>query len=196
MNPTHRTHRLSLTLAGLAAALALPACQSTAAAASHRPLHHAAQAMAPQAQTGLTVADLRDLANLKRDLFQRTAQQAQTGLTFTDLQDLAKMKRDLFQRLLGTRILLPPTGAPPDSGLAGCTSLSSTHQAAASSYPKIRAEFAGSRWPDLRTAGTAYADLITQLRTARGTDGYETVWFYQQLSAACARHGRPLTART
>ena len=35
MNPIHRTHRLSITLAGLAAAvLALPACQGTATAAS------------------------------------------------------------------------------------------------------------------------------------------------------------------
>ena len=44
MNPTHRTHRLSVTLAGLAAAaLALPACQNTATAASHRH-HHPAHA--------------------------------------------------------------------------------------------------------------------------------------------------------
>jgi len=87
-------------------------------------------------------------------------------------------------------------GTPPDGGLAGCSSLSSTHHATATDYPKIRAQFAGSRWPDLRTAGTAYADLATQLRTARGTDGYQAVWFYQRLSAACARHGRPLNAST
>ena len=48
--------------------------------------------------------------------------------------------------------------APPDSGLAGCTSLLSVHPVAASDYPKIRPQFAGSRWPDLRTAGTAYVD--------------------------------------
>jgi hypothetical protein len=29
-----------------------------------------------------------------------------------------------------------------------------------------------------------------QLLTARGTDGYETVWFYQRLAAACAQHER------
>ncbi len=81
-------------------------------------------------------------------------------------------------------------GAPADSGLAGCTSLSSTHHATAIDYPKIRAQFADSRWPDLRTAGTAYVDLAVALRTERGTDGYETVWFYQRLSAACAKHGR------
>jgi len=85
------------------------------------------------------------------------------------------------------------TSTPPDSGLAGCTSLSSTHHAAATDYPKIRAQFAGSRWTDLRTAGTSYADLATRLRHARGTDGYQAVWFYQRLSAACAKHGRALS---
>ena len=71
MNPTHITHRLSVTLAGAAAAaLALPACQGAATAASHRH-HHPAQAVVQQAQNGLTVTDLQDLANIKRDLFQR-----------------------------------------------------------------------------------------------------------------------------
>ena len=98
MNTTHRTHSLSLTLAGLAAAaLALPATQGTATAASLRP---PPQAIAQQTQNGLTVTDLKDLAKMKRDLFQRPAQQTQNGLTVTDLKDLAKMKRDLFQRLL------------------------------------------------------------------------------------------------
>jgi hypothetical protein len=40
----------------------------------------------------------------------------------------------------------------------------------------------------VRTAGTAYVDLAVALHTARGTDGYETVWFYQRLSADCAKH--------
>ena len=102
MNPIHRTRRLSLTLAGLAAAaLALPACQGTATAASHRPQHHhATQAIVQQTQNGLTATDLKDLASVKRNLSPRLAQQTQTGLTVTDLKDLAKMKRDLFQRLL------------------------------------------------------------------------------------------------
>jgi hypothetical protein len=74
MNPNHRTRRLSITLAGLAAAaLALPACQGTATATSHHP---AAHATAQQTQNGLTVTDLKDLAKRKRDLFQRLAQQA------------------------------------------------------------------------------------------------------------------------
>ena len=66
MNPTHRTRRLTITLAALAAAaLALPACQNTATAADHRP-HPIVQT-----QNGLTATDLQDLANIKRDLFHR-----------------------------------------------------------------------------------------------------------------------------
>ena len=81
------------------------------------------------------------------------------------------------------------SGAPHDSGLVACAYPLRTQDVPATDYPKIRAEFVGSRWPDLRTAGTAYVDLAVALRTARGTDGYETVWFYQRLSAACAQHG-------
>ena len=88
------------------------------------------------------------------------------------------------------------TGAPQDSGLVACTYPLSTQDVPAADYPKIRAQFAGTRWPDLRTAGTAYVDLAIALRTARGTDGYETVWFYQRLSAACAKHGRALNDST
>ncbi len=83
-------------------------------------------------------------------------------------------------------------GAPQDSGLVACTSPLSTQDFTAADYLKIRAQFAGSRWPDLSTVGTDYVDLALALRTARGTDGYQTVWFYQRLSAACAKHGRPL----
>ena len=78
--------------------------------------------------------------------------------------------------------------APHDSGLVACSYPLSTQDVPATDYPKIRAEFAGSRWPDLRNAGTAYVDLAVALRTARGTDGYQTVWFYQRLFAACAEH--------
>ena len=81
-------------------------------------------------------------------------------------------------------------GAPQDSGLVACTYPLSTQHVPATDYRKIRAEFAGTRWPNLRNAGTAYVDLAIALRTARGTDGYQTVWFYQRLSAACAQHGR------
>jgi len=79
--------------------------------------------------------------------------------------------------------------APRDSGLVACSYPLTTQDVSAADYQKIRAEFAGSRWPDLRTAGTAYVDLAGALLTARGTDGYQTVWFYQRLSAACAKHG-------
>lgn len=78
--------------------------------------------------------------------------------------------------------------APADSGFTGCTALLGAHQAAHPGYPKIRSQFAGSRWPDLRTAGTAYVDLAIQLQRTR-SDGYQTVWFYQRLSIACGRHG-------
>jgi len=80
--------------------------------------------------------------------------------------------------------------APRDSGLVACTYPLSTQVVPATDYPKIRAQFAGSRWPDLRNAGTAYVDLAVALPTARYSDGYQTVWFYQRLSAACAKHGQ------
>ena len=82
------------------------------------------------------------------------------------------------------------SGAPHDSGLVACAYPLTTQDISAADYQKIRAEFAGSRWPDLRNAGTAYVDLAVQLLNARGTDGYQTVWFYQRLSAACAKHER------
>ena len=85
---------------------------------------------------------------------------------------------------------------PHDSGLVACRYPLTTQDVPATAYSKIRAEFAGSRWPDLRTAGTAYADLAIALPTARGTDGYQTVWFYQRLSATCAKHGRPTNSST
>ncbi len=80
------------------------------------------------------------------------------------------------------------SGTPRDSGLVACAYPLATQDVPATEYPKLRAEFAGSRWPDLRNAGTAYVDLAVQLLTPRYTDGYQTVWFYQRLSAACAKH--------
>jgi hypothetical protein len=88
------------------------------------------------------------------------------------------------------------SGVPAYGGLAGCASLSGPRHVAAGDYPKIRAQFVRSRWPDLRTAGTAYIDLAVHLHNARNTDGYRAVWFYQRVSAACARHGRALSAGT
>src|SRR5262249_59820254 len=80
--------------------------------------------------------------------------------------------------------------APADSGLVACGYPLSTQAVTAADYQQVRAEFAGSRWPDLRTAGTAYVDLAVQLLNGPYSDGYETVWFYQRLSAACAKHGK------
>ena len=101
---------------------------------------------------------------------------------------------------IGTAALIPAlllgvlgsthSDAPHDSGLVACAYPLSTQDIPATDYPEIRAQFVGSRWPDLRNAGTASVDLATALLTARGTDGYPTVWFDQRLSAACAKHGR------
>ena len=83
------------------------------------------------------------------------------------------------------------SGAPRDSGLVACSYPLTTQSVSAADYQKIRAEFAASRWPDLRSAGTAYVDLAAQLlNKPSSSDGYETVWFYQRLSAACAKHGQ------
>jgi hypothetical protein len=92
--------------------------------------------------------------------------------------------------------VLPATvqqGASADSGISGCTALSGAHHVPAPNYPRIRAQFASSRWPDLRAAGTAYVDFLIKLRDRRDADGYEAVWFYQRLSLACAKHGRNIT---
>ena len=79
MNPSHRTRRLSITLAGLAAAaLALPAGQGTATAATLMPPPTPSIATAQPTQTGLTVADLEDIAKVKRDLFLRLAERSAT----------------------------------------------------------------------------------------------------------------------
>lgn len=93
-----------------------------------------------------------------------------------------------------------PAGAavsahPPmvsDRGVLGCMALSRVHQVAAGQYPRIRAEFAASRWPELRLAGTAYVDLATALLRARHAYGGETVWFYERLSVACEERGHSL----
>jgi hypothetical protein len=85
---------------------------------------------------------------------------------------------------------------PKDSGLVACAYPLTTQDVPATAYRQIRAEFAGSAWPDLRDAGTAYVDLAIKLLRPQYTDGYETVSRYQRLAAACAKHGRVLTAGT
>ena len=80
----------------------------------------------------------------------------------------------------------------PDSGLVGCSSVLGAHQVAARDYPKVAAQFAGSRWPDLRISGLAYVEIATKLRATHAYGG-ETVWFIQRLAAACAKHGGSAT---
>lgn len=91
---------------------------------------------------------------------------------------------DVRGGLGGTRPVLPP-----DSGLASCSSVLGAHQVAARDYPKIAAQFRGSRWPDLRISGLAYVEIATRLRATHASAG-ETVWFTERLAAACAKHGR------
>ena len=95
--------------------------------------------------------------------------------------------------LIGVRNNIRP-GVPSDIGLAGCTAVSGTRQVAAANYPRIRAEFADSRWPDLRAACASYIDLVIKLRRPQYTDGYEAVSYYQRPSVACAKHGRVVNA--
>ncbi len=83
-------------------------------------------------------------------------------------------------------------GVSSGSGTAGCEALSGAHHMSAADFPRIRSQFSDTQWPDLRLAGTSYIDLLVKLRTARGTDGYEAVWFYQRLAIACARHGQKM----
>jgi hypothetical protein len=61
--------------------------------------------------------------------------------------------------------------SPPDRAIAACASLSGLNQAGAPDFRRLGAKFATSRWPDLRAEGTAYAELVIKLRTARETDG-------------------------
>jgi hypothetical protein len=114
-------------------------------------------------------AEIKDLAAVKRDLQRRAveAARARTGL----------------RGVLGTR-----PARSPDSGLAGCSSALGADQVAARDYPKIAAQFAGSRWPDLRVSGLAYVEIATKLRSTHAYGG-ETVWFIERLAAACAQHG-------
>ena len=81
-------------------------------------------------------------------------------------------------------------GGPSSTGTAGCAALSDPHQVSPLRYQRIRAQFSGAQWSDLRLAGTSYIDLLVALRRARGTDEYEAVWFYQRLARACARHAK------
>ena len=158
-----------LVTGALAAGLARAACGSVAETSGQG--NHAKPFAQHHVQRGgSTVDDVTDLASLKRDL-QRTA-----------MEDARA--RTSLRSVLGTR-----SAPSPDSGLAGCSSVLGADQVAARDYPKIAAQFAGSRWPDLRSSGLAYVEIATRLRATHAYGG-ETVWFIERLAAACAKHGR------
>jgi len=165
--------RTKLVIGTCAAGLALAACGSVAGTSGQGSL---GKPFAPhQVQRGSSGgAETKDLAAVKQDL-QRTAVEA------------ARAHTGLRGVLGGTRPALSR-----DRGLAGCSSVSGAHQVAARDYPKVAAQFAGSRWPDLRISGLAYVEIATKLRATHAYGG-ETVWFIERLAAACAKHGGPAT---
>jgi hypothetical protein len=131
-----------------------------------------------------------------------SARHAPSDAGSADLRVMAQVKRDIVGRAVEpSRVHAGPRGVlgggrsalSSDGGLAGCASLSGAHQVAASDYPKIAALFASSRWPDLRISGLGWVEIVTKQRSMRAYGG-ETVWFYQRLSAACAKHGQPLAS--
>jgi hypothetical protein len=173
-----------------AAALALSACGIVAGTSGGTPVAQASVVPARHAPGDGGFADLRNLAQAKRDAGWAAVQHARAAASpdnFLDLRDLAQAKRDAGW----AAVQRARAAASLDSGLAACTSLSGGQPAAASDYPKVAAQFAGSRWPDLRLSGLAYVEIATQLLATHAYGG-ETVWFYQRLSAACAEHGRLL----
>jgi hypothetical protein len=190
--------RTKLVIGTLAAGLALAACGSVAGTSGQG--NHGKQFAQHQVLRGESRADeVTDLAGLKRaHATGRHGQKVQWGSSGSaDVKDLAAMKRDLQLRAVAdararTGLRGVPGGtraAPsPDSGLAGCSSVLGAHQVAARDYPAIAAQFAGSRWADLRISGLAYVEIATRLRATHAYGG-ETVWFIERLAAACAQHG-------
>ena len=161
--------RTKLVIGTLAGGLALAACGTVAGTSGQG--NHGKPFVQHQAQWSSSgSAEIKDLVAVKRDLQRKAVEDART-------------RPGLRGVLVGTRSALPP-----DSGLAGCSSVLGTHEVAARDYPKIAAQFAGSRWPDLRVSGLAYVEIATKLRSMRAYGG-ETVWFIQRLAAACAQHG-------
>lgn len=195
--------QLNLAIGAAVAALALSACGSVAATSGGTSADQSSSVPARHAPGDARSADLRIMAQVKGDAGWKAQERArpQTDASrFSDLRDLAQVKRDVAWRAAerawahaGPRGVLGG-GRPAsssDSGLAGCASLSGPHQVGAGDYPKMAAQFAGSRWPDLRISGLAYVEIATQLREMHAYGG-ETAWFYQRLSVACAKHGEPL----
>jgi hypothetical protein len=192
------TTRTKLAIGTLAAGLALAACGSVAGTSGQG--NHAKPFAQHQVQRGgSSVDEVTDLAGLKRaheaGLSGQKVQWSSSGAA--EIKDLAAVKRDLQRKAVedarartGLRGALGGTrpALSPDSGLAGCASVLGAHRVAARDYPRIAAQFAGSRWPNLRISGLAYVEIATELR-ARHAYGGETVWFIERLAAACAKHG-------
>ena len=111
-----------------------------------------------------------------------SARHAPTNTGSAELGDIAQVKRNIVWRVGGREPL------SSDSGLAGCAAVSGADQV---DYRKLAAQFASSRWEDLRISGLAWVEIVTKQRDMHAYGG-ETVWFYQRLSAACAKHGQPL----
>ncbi len=187
--------RTKLVIGTLTAGLALAAC-GTVAGTSGQGNHGKPFAQHQVQRGGSSVDEVTDLVGMKRaHEAGPTGQKVQSGNA--EINDLAAVKRDLQRRAVAdARARTGPRGVPggtrlalsPDSGLAGCSSVLGAHQAAAKNYPKIAAQFAGSRWPDLRVSGLAYVEIATRLRATHAYGG-ETVWFIERLAAACAQHG-------
>ena len=192
--------RTKLVIGMLAAGLALAACGSVAGT-SGQGNHGKTSAQHQVQRGGSSIDDVTYLVGLKRaheaGLNGQKAQWGNSGSA--EIKDLAAVKRDLQRRAVeaarartGLRGALGSarTTLSPDSGLAGCSSVLGAHQVAPRDYPKIAAQFAGSRWPDLRNSGLAYVEIATKLRATHAYGG-EAVWFIQRLAAACAQHGGP-----
>jgi hypothetical protein len=191
--------RTKLAIGTLATGLALAACGSVAGTSGQG--NHGKPFAQHQVQRGGTSVDgVTDLAGLKRaHEGGPDGQKAHWGSSGdAEFKDLAAVKRDLQRRAAedarartGPRGVLGDTRSAlsPDSGLAACSSVLGAHEVAARDYPKIAAQFAGSRWPDLRSSGLAYVEIATKLRATHAYGG-EIVWFIERLAAACAQHGR------
>jgi len=191
--------RTTLVIGTLAAGLALAACGSVAGT-SGQGNHEKPFAQHQVQRDGSRVDEMTDLAGLKRaHQTGLDGQQVQWGSSAgAEFKDLAAVKRDLQRRAVeaararpGLRGVFSGTrpALSPDSGLAACSSVLGAHEVAARDYPKIAAQFAGSRWPDLRVSGLAYVEIAAKLRSMHAYGG-ETVWFIERLAAACAEHGR------
>ncbi len=175
-----------LVIGTLAAGLTLAACGSVVGTSGQG--NHGKPFVQHQVQRGGTSVDeVTDLAGLKRAHDAGlNGQNVQWGsLGGAEFKNLAAVKRDLQRTAM-------EHARAPDSGLAGCSSVLGAHQVAAKGYPKVAAQFAGSRWPDLRISGLAYVEIATKLRATHAYGG-ETVWFIQRLATACAKHGGPAT---